>query len=156
MTDSASTTEMVWFLDTLVWLHVGADRGGDGISLIESLAPHGDSPPLHVHHREDELFYVLDGEFHFRVGEADVRKRSGEALLIPKGTPHTYRVTSESGRWLVVTTAGDFERLVRATCRPAPSAVLPEPAGPPTPERAEALASAALAHQIEIVGPPMH
>lgn len=156
MTHTAIDTGKAWFLDTLVRLHVSAGQGGDGISLGESLAPHGDSPPLHIHHREDELFYVLEGELRLRVGSGEARCRAGEALLAPRGVPHTYRVESEVGRWLAVTTGGDFERLVRAVCRPAPAATLPEPAGPPTPEAAAALAAAALEQHIEIVGPPLH
>ena len=112
--------DQLWFLDTLVTVRVAHAEGEDGVSVLESLAPHGDSPPLHVHHTEDEVFHVLEGEFRFRVGESHLRLRAGETLLAPKGVPHTYCVESPSGgRWLVVTTHGDFERLVRSFSRPA-------------------------------------
>lgn len=149
-------TETVWFLDTRVRLHVGTEEAEDALSLVESWAPRGDSPPYHVHHREDELFYVLEGTFRFRVGDEEVTRRAGESLLIPKGAAHTYRVESDAGRWLVVTTSGDFERLVRAVGRPAEHDGLPVPAGPPSPEAAQALAEAAMRHHIEILGPPLH
>ena len=69
---------------------------------------------------------------------------------------HTYRVQSPEGaRWLVITSRGDFERFVRAISRPAERVELPEPVGPPTPEQAEALATAALRFGIELVGPPL-
>src|SRR5918996_445631 len=58
----APTTEQLWFLNTLVTVHARHDQGEDGISVLESLAPYGDSPPLHVHRTEDELFHVLEGE----------------------------------------------------------------------------------------------
>lgn len=149
--------ERLWFLDTAVRVRVGSADGVDGISVIESLAPFGDSPPLHVHTTEDEIFHVLEGVLRLRVGEGERVLGAGETLLAPKGVPHTYRVESPEGsRWLVVTAHGDFERLVRAFGRPAENDGLPEPAGPPTPEQAAALASACRAHGIEIVGPPLH
>jgi mannose-6-phosphate isomerase-like protein (cupin superfamily) len=145
----------LWFLNTLVTVGVGTEEGADGISVLESLAPRGDSPPLHVHHDEDEVFHILEGELRFRVGDDDLRAGPGETLLAPKGVPHTYRVESERGRWLVTTARGNFERFVRSFSRPAEAAELPEPAGPPTPEQAEALAAASRAHGIELVGPPL-
>jgi mannose-6-phosphate isomerase-like protein (cupin superfamily) len=145
----------LWFLNALVTVGVGTDDGDDGISVLESLAPRGESPPLHVHHDEDEVFHILEGELRFRVGDDELRAGPGETLLAPKRVPHTYRVESERGRWLVTTTRGDFERFVRSIGRPAERAELPEPAGPPTPEQQEALAAACLAHNIELVGPPL-
>jgi mannose-6-phosphate isomerase-like protein (cupin superfamily) len=145
----------LWFLNTLVTVGVGTEEGRDGISVLESLAPHGDSPPLHVHRDEDEVFHILEGELRFRVGDEELRAGPGETLLAPKGVPHTYRVESEHGRWLVTTARGDFERFVRSFSRPAERAELPEPTPEPTPEQAEALAAACRAHGIELVGPPL-
>jgi len=153
---AATSTEQLWFLNTLHTIRVRHDEGEDGVSLMESLAPHGDSPPLHVHHTEDETFHVLEGELRIRAGDADVTIAAGETLLAPKGVPHTYRVESPEGaRFLVVTTRGDFERFVRALSRPAERPELPTPHGPPTPEQADALAAAAREHGIELVGPPL-
>ena len=153
---AATSTQQLWFLDTLVTVHVAHDEGEDGISVLESLAPHGDSPPLHVHHTEDEIFHVLEGELRLRAGDADVTIAAGETLLAPKGVPHTYRVESPEGaRWLVITRHGDFERFVRSLSRPAERPELPAAQGPPTPEQAEALGAAAQVHAIELVGPPL-
>jgi mannose-6-phosphate isomerase-like protein (cupin superfamily) len=145
----------LWFLDALVTIGVGTDDGDDGISVLESLAPRGESPPLHIHHDEDEVFHILEGELRFRVGDDELRAGPGETLLAPKRVPHTYRVESERGRWLVTTTRGDFERFVRSFSRPAERDELPEPAGPPTPDQQEALSAACRAHNIELVGPPL-
>jgi quercetin dioxygenase-like cupin family protein len=156
MTAEVPTTEHLWFLNTLHTVRVRHDQGEDGISMLESLAPHGDSPPLHVHRTEDELFHVLEGELRFRVDGADIRIGAGESILAPKGVPHTYRVESPAGaRWLVITRRGDFERFVRAQSRRAERLALPPHHGPPTPEQAKALAAAAEAHEIELVGPPL-
>jgi mannose-6-phosphate isomerase-like protein (cupin superfamily) len=153
---NATTTEQLWFLDTLTIVRVPHDQGRDGISVLERLAPFGDSPPLHVHHAEDETFYVLEGELRIRAGDGDIRIGSGEAVLAPSGVPHTYRVESPGGaRWLNVTTRGDFERFMRALSRPAARSDLPVPQGSPSPEQADALVAAAREHGIEFVGPPL-
>ena len=146
----------LWFLNTLHTVHVRHDEGEDGISVMETLARHGDSPPLHVHRTEDEIFHVLEGELRVRAGDLDVKVGAGETLLAPKRVPHTYRVESREGaRWLVTTTRGDFESFVRALSRPAERPELPADQGPPTPEQADALAAAAREHGIELVGPPL-
>jgi mannose-6-phosphate isomerase-like protein (cupin superfamily) len=121
---------------------------------METLAPHGDSPPLHVHRTEDEIFHILEGEVRFRVADQELRVRPGETMLAPKGVPHTYLVESERGRWLVVTAHGNHERFVRALSRPAERSELPEPS-PPTPDQREALAAAGREYGLDIVGPPL-
>ena len=152
----ATSTQQLWFLNTLHTVRVRHDDGEDGISVIESLAPHGDSPPLHVHQNEDETFHVLEGELRVRAGGADVTIAAGETLLAPKGVPHTYRVESREGaRWLLITRGGNFEAFVHALSRPAERPELPTPQGPPTPEQASALAAVAREHGIELVGPPL-
>jgi mannose-6-phosphate isomerase-like protein (cupin superfamily) len=146
----------LWFLDTLATVRVGQGEGRAGISVLERRAPHGDSPPLHVHHNEDEVFYVLEGELRIRAADAEFRIGPGEVALAPIGVPHTYRVESPEGaRWILVTTRGDFERFMRALSRPAERPELPAPQQPPTPEQAEAFAATAREHGIEFVGPPM-
>ena len=153
---AGTSTEQLWFLNTLHTVRVRHGEGEDGISVMETLASHGDSPPLHVHQTEDEIFHVLEGQLRMRAGDADVTIGAGETLLAPKGVPHTYRVESREGaRWLVITTRGDFERFVHALSRPAERPELPTPQGPPTPEQADALATAAREHGIELVGPPL-
>jgi quercetin dioxygenase-like cupin family protein len=156
MRPDSAPAEYLWFLNTLVQIRIPHDDGEDGISVIENWAPAGDSPPLHVHRTEDELFQVLEGEFRFVVGGEERRVGPGGVLLTRKGIPHTYRVVSENGgRWLTVTTRGDFERFVRTLSRRAESRQLPPPGGPPTAAEMEGLAAVAMRHHIELVGPPL-
>jgi quercetin dioxygenase-like cupin family protein len=146
---------VLWFLNTLVTFPVSHADGGDGISVMESLARRGDSPPYHVHLTEDEAFHLIEGELVFLIDGQTRRVLPGETHLAPKGVPHTYCVVSEQARWLVVTTHGDFERFVRDAARPARAAELPALAGPAALEEQKALGELALRHDIELIGPPL-
>jgi len=151
---TATHPEHLWFLDTLVRVRIAHRDGPDGISVLEHRAPYRDSPPLHIHKAEDEVFHILDGKFRFQIGEAERICGPGDTLLAPKGVPHTYRVESANGgRWLTITVRGDFERFVRAMGRPAARLELPPSSGAPTPEAQAALASSASQFGIELICP---
>ncbi len=152
---TAIDAAQLWFLDTTVSIPVSSAAGEDGISVIASLARRGDSPPLHVHANEDEVFHVLEGTMRLSVGGRELVVAAGETAHAPKGVPHTYRVESEHARWFVVTTGGDFERFVRALARPAEHDGLPPGADAPTEEEQQLLAATAAEHGIELVGPPL-
>ena len=135
----------LWFLHNRVRIPIsGADTGG-AFALLEVSGPPGDQPPLHVHHHDDEGFYVLEGELTLWVGDAVHVLRPGEGLLAPRGVPHTVRAGERGGRWLVTSTPAGFEAFVRAVASAEPSAALPDPAE---------LARVAAEHGIEILGPP--
>jgi quercetin dioxygenase-like cupin family protein len=147
--------EQLWFLNTLVTVRVAAADGENGMTVLEHHVPYGDSPPLHVHANEDEIFHVIAGELRFRVGGRDITVRAGQTVQAPRNVPHTYLVVSREGaRILTVTCGGDFEKLVRALGRPAAHDGLPVPTVP-TPEQEAALAQACLAHGIALIGPPL-
>jgi quercetin dioxygenase-like cupin family protein len=152
---SAASTGYLWFLNLLVRIRLAASAGKDGITIIEHRAPLGDSPPLHIHRSEDEIFYILEGDFRFQVNQTQQRGGPGDTLLVPQGTPHTYKVESQEGRFLTVTRGGDFERFVRALARPAERVALPPPAGPPSPEAIAELAKVAAVYGIDLCGPPL-
>ncbi len=152
---TADDLRTLWFLNTRVTIRISAHDGTDGIAVLEHRASFGDSPPLHIHHEEDEIFHVLEGEGRYRVGETDRRAAPGETLLAPRGVPHTYRVESPGGARMLTVTRGRFEAFVRSLGRPAEHDGLPAPSGPPTPEQADALARTCLRFGIELVGPPL-
>ena len=103
---------------------------------------------------EDECFVVLEGELVLVVDGTTTHVRAGETILAPRRVPHSYRAVSESARWLVITTNGDFERFVREASRPVERAELSPPSGSPTAEQERALAELSLRHRIELLGPP--
>ncbi len=67
---------LLWFLDTPVTVRVAWAENTDHISVLEHRAPAGDSPPLHVHHTEDEVFCVLEGTLRLHVAGQDRRPRT--------------------------------------------------------------------------------
>ncbi len=157
MTTIAAAVRGLWFNDALVKIRVAGTSGTDGMSVVEHRARFHDSPPLHVHSTEDELFIILEGELRFRVGTSEHRGGPGTVFLAPKNIAHTFRVESlEGARWITVTARGDFERFLLAVSRPADEDDLPVPSGPPTEAALEVLARAGKQCGIELVGPPLN
>jgi quercetin dioxygenase-like cupin family protein len=152
MSDAA---DELWFGNTLIAIRLASAAGQDGICVIEHRAPHGDSPPLHVHRNEDEVFHIIEGNLRFRVDGRDRVAGAGDVLVAPKGIPHTYRIESADGaRFLTITRGSDLETMLRGASRPALHHGLPEPAEP-TAEMIEALVGLAAANGIDIVGAPL-
>ena len=151
-----STTPALWFMNSRVRIVSGASDNSDGLSVIKHWLPFGESPPLHIHDSEDEVFHIIEGNVRFIVGDEIIEKTAGDSLVAPKGVPHTFVVDSADGAKLVTVTAhGDFEAMIHEVSRPATDAGLPEPSGPPTPEMAAALTEICARHAIRFVGAPL-
>jgi quercetin dioxygenase-like cupin family protein len=87
----------------------GLDTHGT-LAVVESHDEPGGGPPPHIHHREDETFQILEGEYEFTVADKTIRARAGDTLFAPRDIPHTYRCVSEGGgRLSVVLTPAGFE-----------------------------------------------
>jgi mannose-6-phosphate isomerase-like protein (cupin superfamily) len=97
----------VWVLGSRLTYKVTAAQTGGAYSLFEGLVPaRGETPP-HIHHREDECFYVLEGEFEFSKGDDTVKAGAGSLVYVPKGTLHGVRNVGEGeGRLLNSQTPG--------------------------------------------------
>ncbi len=94
------------------WKVSGADSG-QAYALIEGEVPPQGGPPRHVHAREDESFYVLEGSYEFRVGERVVRVGPGACVFGPRGIPHAYKnISSAPSRHLVIITPAGFEKFL--------------------------------------------
>lgn|SRR5690348_7317173 len=93
------------------------------LGVIEVAIAPGDEPPLHVHSRESEWFYLLDGEVTFYVGNDVFRGGPGAFVSFPVGIPHTFAVDSASATFILVNTPGGFERMFELAPRTIPDAV---------------------------------
>lgn len=144
--------EALWFLGCLATIKAGADGTDGRFTAIEHLAPKGAGSPLHVHTREDEWFYVIEGELAFRVGGQRFEAPAGSFVYGPRGIPHTFAVTSAQARFLLVAEPAGFENFMRRLAEPARTRSLPPAASqPPDPARMTAIAAE---YGIEILGPP--
>src|SRR5262249_14851878 len=93
--------EAFWLLGMLEVIKIsGKDTGGQ-FGLIEVVGPAGAGSPWHVHHEEDEWFYVLDGEATVWVADTKMSLTAGSLAFGPKGVPHTFYVESAEARLLV-------------------------------------------------------
>ncbi len=141
-----------WFLHNLAVLHVlGAETEGR-LGVVEVWGAAGDMPPLHVHRDEDEVFYLLEGRLALWIGARSATLEPGQSALAPRGVAHTYRVESETTRWLAIVAPSRFDGFVAELSAPAQALTLP-PAAQPLPDPAE-LAERAARSGIEILAPP--
>ena len=149
---AAGEGERLWFRGTLATIRIPGEAVGDRYALIEFLFPNGASPPLHTH-PQDESYIVLEGQLTIKAGQERFELRPGGSAAVPMGTPHTFRVDSETARVLVLSTPAGLERFVRDGSVPATEATLPAPDTPrPSPERIEQIFAE---HGQVNLGPPL-
>jgi len=100
-----------------VWTKVSQTDTSQQWSLFEGRVPSGLAVPLHLHHGQEEWFWVLGGSFVFEVGGQIHRLREGMSLLIPRQIPHRWKKTNDAdGRLLILAQPADrlenfFERM---------------------------------------------
>src|ERR1700759_3099954 len=117
--------EARWAFGTLATIKASAETTGGKMALIEHLAPKGAGSPLHVHHNEDEWFYVTEGEVTFWVGGKVIEATAGSFGYGPRELPHTFEVKSERARFLLGTEPAGFENFLRLASEPATKRTLP-------------------------------
>ncbi len=141
----------VWFLDTRMTVKAGGAQTGGAFTLLEWSAPLGFGPPRHVHHREDEGFYVLEGEMALECGERRWTAGPGSFVFLPHGIAHVFVVTRGPVRGLQITSPAGFEDFIAEVGRPPTAPGLPEPSRPDVPRLVEAGAR----HGNDVIGPPL-
>jgi quercetin dioxygenase-like cupin family protein len=94
-------------------------------TLVEVVNYEGGETPLHVHHNEDEAFWVLEGSLTFEVGGQVIKVEPGSFLFGPRDVPHLYRVDKGPARLLFIVSPAGFEGFIRDTSEPAPTPTLP-------------------------------
>jgi quercetin dioxygenase-like cupin family protein len=144
--------EAIWFANNLTTIKVRAAETDGALGLIETVAPPGFSPPLHVHAHEDETFWILEGELTTVCGGETHTAGPGAMVFLPRGVPHTYRVDGDApARFTTAITPGGMEDFFAKVGRPAEGPGLP-PAAPPD---IEAMARWSAEFGMELVGPPL-
>jgi mannose-6-phosphate isomerase-like protein (cupin superfamily) len=119
--------EARWWFSSLAVIKVTAADTAGQMTLVEVAEPPGADGPLHVHHREDEGFWILEGDATIEIGDRVYEAHTGDFVFGPRGIPHRYTVGSNGCRLLFIMTPGGFEKLVVEMSQPAESRTLPPP-----------------------------
>lgn len=145
----------VWIVGDLYTIKASGEDTGGAFTLIEALVPPGGGPPPHIHRREDEAFYVLEGEILFHVDGRDIPAGPGAWVTLARGSLHHFKNTSDRpARMLIVATPAGLDRYFLEVGRAAKPGDR-EPIAP-TPEDFEKLLALAPEYGLEIhpPGPP--
>lgn len=122
----------------------GNDTNGSLAIFEQTSRSQGKGTPLHVHYFQDEIFYVLEGNYFFKVGNDEFTLSGGDSIFLPKKVPHAWTQLSEKGKMLVTfQPAGKMEDFFLTV-----AALDHEPTK-------EEMAKVFIDHDMEIVGPTL-
>ncbi len=125
--------EARWWFGSLTQIKATAEQTDGHLTLVELEYPAEAVVPLHMHHNEDEGFYILEGGATFQVGDETVEAGAGSFLYGPRDVPHGFRAGPDGVRLLYLFLPGGFEGFIRETSEPAaelripPADVVPDP-----------------------------
>jgi quercetin dioxygenase-like cupin family protein len=118
--------EAIWYLGALMTRKTSPDATAGAFDVIEALAAPGAAPPWHVHRREDESFYVLEGRVTYFVGDQVIPAEPGAYVWLPRGIPHTFRIEGpDSARLLEITNSPGLWAFFQEMGEPARERTLP-------------------------------
>lgn len=143
--------QATWMLGHLITLKASGKQTDDALGLVEQIGPPGTGSPPHIHHNEDEWFYVIEGEATFVLGgDKTFHAREGSFVFGPRGVMHQFtNVGDKPCRMLLGFTPAGFENFTIELGEPAPHLTLP-PAGEPDIEK---LLTLAQKYNVEIMMP---
>jgi quercetin dioxygenase-like cupin family protein len=142
----------VWILGDCYTVKASGEDTGGAFALVEALVSPGGGTPPHIHHREDEAFFVLEGELWFHADGDTFEARPGSWVTLARGSLHHFRNTGDdAARLLIVVTPSGLEQFFLEVGREAAKG----DAAPvtPTPEEIEKLLSVAPKYGLEIQMP---
>jgi quercetin dioxygenase-like cupin family protein len=142
--------QAIWFGTTHMTVKANSESTGNSLTAIEVVSPPGGCAPWHVHHREDEIFYVLEGDVLFKCDDELFQASAGAFVFLPRDIPHSYKTLGEThARWLLLTTPAGAEGFFLEAGVPADEGgVGAQPLDP------RQLAAIAAKYGLEILGPP--
>ncbi|WP_020600455.1 cupin domain-containing protein [Spirosoma panaciterrae] len=121
----------------------GKDTGGQ-LAVFEYIGKQKVGPSLHIHHDQDEMFSIIEGEYLFQVGKEQFTVKAGDTVFAPRGIPHSWIQLSDYGKQVyMVQPAGNLEDFFLT---------MNELKGPPTEELSQKLHKE---HGMTVVGPPL-
>ena len=142
----------IWIPEQLTRVLLSAQDTQGRFALLEQIAPYGAASPCHVHHKEDELIYVLDGTLTVYLDGLRRTLRGGTAVMLPRRREHAFVVESAEARLLTVFSPAGFERLIVEAAEPVAWPV--GPLGVENTLAVERMVVAAAHYACDITGPP--
>jgi mannose-6-phosphate isomerase-like protein (cupin superfamily) len=115
-----------WYMGNVMTFLVNSEQTDGAFSMTEYMSKPGNEPPAHVHDREDEFLYVLEGRIDAYIGKEVFSVDQNEGVYLPKFIPHTFRIISPQLRMLIWISPGGLEGYFRDMSEPARSLGLPE------------------------------
>jgi quercetin dioxygenase-like cupin family protein len=117
--------DMRWHAGSLIrMLASGCETGGE-MAGIECIVQRGLEPPPHVHTREDEAVFVMEGDVEFTIGRKRIRPERGEWVFLPRGVRHSFALRSEHAHFLMMYTPSGIEKFFEALSEPAEDEIIP-------------------------------
>src|SRR5919205_3575947 len=121
----------LWVMGAILEIVIGGDQTGGAYAVAEDRSSPGFGPPPHVHEREDEAFYVIEGEYLFGGEDGEVRVGPGTFVHAPRGHLHWWRnVGNGPGRHLEIFAPAGLEKMFEEVGEPATPGTEPAPADP--------------------------
>ena len=137
--------------DRYTFLITGAQSDGAYL-VLEAFVPPGGGPPLHIHHREDEVFHVIDGEFEFTIAGTRSCVGAGEVVIGRREIPHGFKnIGVTPGRMIITVTPAGLENFFAEIGTPLQSRQ--EAPVPPSPEDIAKLMQSAPKYDLELLPP---
>lgn len=140
-----------WLAGGFDKIRLTADQTGGVLGVTETEETRGSGPPSHVHTREDETFYVIEGSYTFVIGDETFAAPTGSLVFAPRGIPHTYRIDSPTARYLCLIAPPGWEQFFADAGQPAAEPDFSPPDEDPDFDRIGAVAAL---RGVNIVGPP--
>ena len=151
---AAGQGRALWHLGALLQFKALMSETDERLWALEGTAGRQLAVPLHAHSREDEIWYVLEGEIRFTVGEQTYDAGPGSFAYIPRGVAHTFQVMSETARWFGLGIGGALDQWFFETGVPAGALTLPPPSAPPDAAAVAGIVASLQAYGTETLGPP--
>ena len=134
--DSPELKNSYWYIGHLMSILVSSKDTNGAFSLIHGYEIKGLEPPPHVHTKEDESFYILDGEINYTVDKEVFNAKRGDWIFLPRNVQHSFKVQSDQAEVLIQLSPGGFEEYFKEMSEPAKALIIPpRPQGPPDVKR---------------------
>ena len=152
----AGEGEALWAMSSLFEIKLDAEGSGGSLAVMEVVQPPGVATPLHVHHREAEAFFLVEGTMTYEAGGVVHDLTRGSFMYLPKGVPHRFRVTGATPvRFLALAAPAGLEGLYRSVGGPAIVRGLPEPTADEVAAEFGRWGAVAPGYGLEVLGPPL-